>query len=609
MSAVALLLLLVSPLVIRRYSAKCLYIAWVVVLVGFLIPVRPQPTKPAIQVMMPPVTVQQTPVFTIAPQVQAPTEAPSPMELETLVTPSKSPAKFSLTVGQILFTIWALGAAGTFAFQMYRHGRFMRTVRRWSKPVTEDAYLSMLETTKEELGIRSDIRLKTCRPIDSPMLVGLLRPVVLLPDMRMSPAELCLVLRHELVHFRRGDLWGKVLLLLASAAHWFNPLMPLISREMCFQCEVSCDAEVVKGSDFETRRYYSETIIGLIRSRVSVGTALSTRYYGGKNTMKRRILRILDLKGKRLGVIVVATIALLVLVGGMTFALGTEEGTLVSLPYSTIDDGTFWSMTPGELDDAAIWDILMQPIVVYDGGLDTKPQVHAWMMENPDGTGVQIAQLHAQSQGLHVIGEPNEHGYVLVEAFSNYDESYNPSTEDEIAHAYDIKHGYVLAKNLKTVEVMTDMALVIDKKTQRMYLFKDGERVTELLIATGLVSDEKFYNETIAGEYITIGHMGAFTFGNMICDMAIRINGGILIHEVPYTLHTDGSHDYSSFEGFLGTKQSQGCIRVQYLKNDDGYNMRWIWDNFQRGKSYKVIIWDDLNRADSPGTWYPSPEG
>ncbi len=286
----------------------------------------------------------------------------------------------------------------------------------------------------------------------------------------------------------------------------------------------------------------------------------------------------------------------------------TPEPALVSPPYSTIDDGTFWSMTPGELDDAVIWDILMQPIVVYDGGLDAKPKVHTWMMQNPDGTGEKIAQLHAQSQGLHVIGEPNEHGYVLVEAFSNYDENYNPKTEEEIAHAYDVKQGYVLAKNLKTVEVMTDMALLIDKKTQRMYLYKDGVRVTEFLIATGLISDKKYYNETIAGEYITISHTGAFTSGNMICDLAIRINGGILIHEVPHKERADGSRDYSSFEGYLGTKQSHGCIRVQRLKNDDGYNMRWIWDNFKRGKPYKVIIWDDLNRVDSPSTLYPNPK-
>ncbi len=280
---------------------------------------------------------------------------------------------------------------------------------------------------------------------------------------------------------------------------------------------------------------------------------------------------------------------------------------LLSPPYSAVADDTFWSMTPGELSDEEIWRILMQPITVYDGGLDAKPKVHAYMMENPDGTGEKIAQLHAQSQGLHVIGETNEHGYVLVEAFSNYDENYNPKTDEEKAHAFDMKQGYVKAKDLKTVNVATDMALLIDKLSQRMYLFVDGVRVTEFLIATGLIADGKYYNETIAGEYITISRTGGFPSGNMYCDMAIRINGGILIHEVPYKTNRDGTKNYSSFEGYLGTKQSHGCIRVQRLKNAEGYNHRWLWDNLIKGP-YKVIIWDDLNRVDTPTTWQPNPK-
>lgn len=275
-------------------------------------------------------------------------------------------------------------------------------------------------------------------------------------------------------------------------------------------------------------------------------------------------------------------------------------------PYSDLGgEGTFWSLKPGETDDAKIWEALTQPITVYDGGLKAAPKVHAYMMENPDGTGAQVAQLHAQSQGLNVIGETNEYGYVLVEAFSNYDEDYNPKTDEEKAHAFDVKRGYVKASALKTIEVNQEYGILIDKLTQRLYLYHNGERVTELLVATGLIQDGKYYCETIAGEYITISRTGGFTSGNMYCDMAIRINGGILLHEVPCKVRADGSHDYSSFEGYLGTKQSHGCIRVQRLKNEDGYNHTWLWNNLPL--KTRVIIWDDANRFDSPETWYPNP--
>ena len=58
-------------------------------------------------------------------------------------------------------------------------------------------------------------------------------------------------------------------------------------------------------------------------------------------------------------------------------------------------------------------------------------------------------------------------------------------------------------------------------------------------------------------------------------------------------------------EGYLGTKQSHGCIRIQRLKNNEGYNHRWLWKNLPL--KTRVIIWDDANRSDSPETWYPNP--
>ncbi len=286
----------------------------------------------------------------------------------------------------------------------------------------------------------------------------------------------------------------------------------------------------------------------------------------------------------------------------------TPAPPLLSPPYSGAGDGTFWSMTPGELDDSVIWDILMQPITVYDDGkIDSKE--HVYLMENPDGTGMKVAQIHGTSQGLHVIGATNEHGYVLVEAFSNYDRSYFPETDEERAYAFDMKRGYIKASGLKEIKVQTDMALVIDKLTQRMYLFKDGVRVTEFLISTGIWDSPKdMLFETVPGEFITVSHTGAMPDGNMTSEMAIRINGGILFHEVPHKTNRDGTFDYSSFEAYLGQKKSHGCIRVQRLKTPEGYNQRWLWENFKRGAPYKVIIWDDKNRMDSPSTWQPNPK-
>ncbi len=123
-----------------------------------------------------------------------------------------------------------------------------------------------------------------------------------------------------------------------------------------------------------------------------------------------------------------------------------------------------------------------------------------------------------------------------------------------------------------------------------------------MLISTGKPTSKQPWNETPSGEFLMVSKTGGFWAGNLYCDMAMRINGGCLIHEVPYILNeaTD-YHDYSSQEPLLGTKASHGCVRVQRKKNDEGVNMQWLWNNI--GINTKVLVWDDM-----PGRFHEYPE-
>ncbi len=267
----------------------------------------------------------------------------------------------------------------------------------------------------------------------------------------------------------------------------------------------------------------------------------------------------------------------------------------VSTPYSDLEDGTFWSLRPGEPDDAAVWAALMQPITVYDN-YSIGASGHAYLVENPDGTGRRVCQLHGLSQGVHVLGEENEYGYALVESFSNYDPTFTPQSEEAKAHAFDVKQGYVKASALKTVHVNQNIGLVVDKLTQRLYIYINGKRAGELMVSTGLITEGKYYRETPPGEYITIDTRGEFWQDGLLNQMGIRYSGGNLIHLVPCEVSEEGKRDYSAFEKYLGEKRSGGCVRVQREKNVDGFSHQWLWDNLDKNERYKVIIWDDLNR-------------
>jgi len=156
------------------------------------------------------------------------------------------------------------------------------------------------------------------------MMIGFVNPRILLPKTDLAKDELRFILKHELVHYKRKDLWYKCLVLIATAVHWFNPIYYFMAKAIEVLCEISCDAEVVRSTDADTRQHYSETIIGVVKYQSKMKTALSTNFYGGKNGMKKRIFSIMDAGKKKAGVAVICA-ALFVTVG-TGFAVAANTG-------------------------------------------------------------------------------------------------------------------------------------------------------------------------------------------------------------------------------------------------------------------------------------------
>ena len=150
-------------------------------------------------------------------------------------------------------------------------------------------------------------------------------------------------------------------------------------------------------------------------------------------------------------------------------------------------------------------------------------------------------------------------------------------------------------KLLKTVTPNRQYGIIIDKMTQRLYVFINGEFFSSVAISTGLTNDEQPYNETTAGEYLISSWVGGFDSEGMFCEMGIRFNNGDLLHQVPYVLLGDGTKRFDKYEKLLGQKASHGCVRVARVASEQGLNIKWLWDNLKKGT--KVVIWDDDGRA------------
>ena len=263
---------------------------------------------------------------------------------------------------------------------------------------------------------------------------------------------------------------------------------------------------------------------------------------------------------------------------------------------------SYWTLPMDITDEKAVWEMLMEPITVVDIGKKSGEKVQAYLYAEPDTKSKKIGVVTCESQGVRVI-EETDNGWTLVECYSS-------SFHDTKVKAWNLLvSGYIKSSYLKKVEPNPDFAIVIDKLTQRLYIFQDGKLLTTLLCSTGITmwNGKKYqpYNETRSGEFLLMSKVGVLKSDRMLCDMAIRFNSGDMIHEVPHVLNADGGKNYKSTEPKLGTKCSHGCIRVQRFKTPEGVNMGWIYGRVKSGSKVKIVIWEDWQGRQLP---VPDPD-
>lgn len=269
MSAVILLLLIVSPLLNKRYSAKWRYFVWLIAAIRLIIPVRIELPEAPVKLSVP----NQTVVFR--------QEGVPVMIMDDSYTPKDSTSPVSagyapvITLQELLAVVWATGTVSFFLYHIINYIIFKRRIKPYCKKIN----IEVLEDVLKDMKLKVKPQLLECNKIASPMMIGFLKPTILLPGNHYSKNELYVVLKHELTHFKRGDIWCKLLLIAANSIHWFNPLVYLMVKVANRDLEYSCDDVVVKNSDMNFRKEYSLAILKAMQKTEKA--VLSTYLNGG----------------------------------------------------------------------------------------------------------------------------------------------------------------------------------------------------------------------------------------------------------------------------------------------------------------------------------------
>lgn len=217
--------------------------------------------------------------------------------------------------GTILLGIWLAGIL-VMVVLTARSSLRLQNIRQSALPLQNPAIRRLYRHCLKELHIRKEIPIYSTAFLQSPVIIGFLRPHIYLPihiisdyskidtdkfcqaSCGSSPSgmnglhQIRYMLLHELQHYRHKDALAGYLMTLTGILYWFNPMVWIALKEMRNDREIACDTSVLNMLEPDSYEDYGMTLIHFAEKLSRPAFPFSAGLSGNMSQMKRRILNI-----------------------------------------------------------------------------------------------------------------------------------------------------------------------------------------------------------------------------------------------------------------------------------------------------------------------------
>lgn len=348
-SVLGLIILILRKVFWKQSRPSFWYYLWILVAIRLLLPLEAPistitiPTAsssaPAVST---PVESSVKPPEAIAPEspareIQAPeltAQTPTYTPPSTSQDTRKLPKPQLITV---LFTLWIIIAGGRLFVSIVRTIRFKAAVHSATNAMEQSARLQRLASEASlQVGLSAAPAIYEIKGISIPLQIGLWKPSVLLPEHTQDASDIVLrhIILHELIHCKRRDILYKWLVQLFVCFHWFNPLVYWFRHQISTDCELSCDAAVLRLLNADEHTAYGEMLLTAADSRNNHMPAGSVMLSEDARTLRRRLAQIAGYSRQTKPLAVLsALIVVVLLVCGFVAGPSREKETPPQVPY------------------------------------------------------------------------------------------------------------------------------------------------------------------------------------------------------------------------------------------------------------------------------------
>jgi beta-lactamase regulating signal transducer with metallopeptidase domain len=260
-------------------------------------------------------------------------------------------------------------------------------LRRMTIAIEDETLLESFRILALRVGLRTAPALALCEQVSIPVVVGIIRPMILLPMAVVSslaPDQLQALLLHELSHIRRLDPIVNLIQRVVEAVLFFHPVVWWVSRQISIERELAAD-DMVLAAGWD-RPIYADALLRVAELSYAVsgrdaihGAAVLGAVSGNRSEFKRRVLRLLgEAQPPKLDLLRGGMFAapLLVVMGGV-FAWSQSASSPRALTQDALSHSKTRITNPAPVNHES--DAAEEPLVLAEDprlkALDTAPMV------------------------------------------------------------------------------------------------------------------------------------------------------------------------------------------------------------------------------------------
>jgi beta-lactamase regulating signal transducer with metallopeptidase domain len=236
------------------------------------------------------------PAISERPPISVKVDAPRSLNRPPLQTPTTSAERSTSAIltspsavhwSAVPVLIWLAGVT-FFSVRLLRSWIIVERLRRVAVQPVADSWFARMEKIADRLNLSRPLRLVQSPLIDVPMVLGWLRPVILMPISALSglaPSQFDAIIAHEIAHIRRHDFLINLLQAIAETLLFYHPCTWWLSGRIRVERELCCDEVAL--TVCEDREAYAQALVELEQLRSpALGLGASSR------PLERRIRRI-----------------------------------------------------------------------------------------------------------------------------------------------------------------------------------------------------------------------------------------------------------------------------------------------------------------------------